>query len=120
MNNSNLTINGPGKDKLTVRRTSGGFYRIFTFNGADRTATISGMTISNAFNSAGDGGALSFGGKTLTINSCVFSNNITSGSGGALFVFATLNVHDSTFNDNSRAPPRVVSVVAELFSREAG
>ncbi|MFN2407499.1 MAG: choice-of-anchor Q domain-containing protein, partial [Pyrinomonadaceae bacterium] len=100
MNNSNLTINGPGKDKLTVRRASGGFYRIFTFNGADRIATISGLTISNAFNSAGDGGALSFGGKTLTINSCVFSNNITSGSGGALFVFATLNVHDSTFNDN--------------------
>jgi hypothetical protein len=100
MNNSNLTINGPGKDKLTVRRTSGGFYRIFTFSGADRMATMSGITVSNAFNSAGDGGALSFNGETLTINSCVFSNNIASGSGGALVVFGTLNVNDSTFNDN--------------------
>ena len=100
MDNSNLTINGPGKDKLTVRRTSGGFYRIFTFSGVERIATISGITVSNAFNSAGDGGAVSFTGKTLTVNGSAFSNNISAGSGGALFVMATLNVNDSSFNDN--------------------
>ena len=97
---SNLTINGPGKDKLTVRRNTGGFYRIFTFRNVVETATISGLTVSNAFNSAGDGGAVSFTGKALTINSCVFSSNIAASSGGALFVFAKLTVTDSTFNDN--------------------
>ena len=102
---SNLTINGPGKDKLTVRRTTGGFYRIFTFGNVVETATISGMTVSNAFNSnstsgLGNGGGVSFSGKSLTINGCVFSNNIAAGSGGALFVFAKLNVTDSIFNDN--------------------
>lgn len=97
---SNLIINGPGKDKLTIRRNTGGFYRIFTFRNVVDTATISGLTVSNAFNSINDGGAISFTGKSLTINSCAFSNNIAAWSGGALFVMAALNVTDSTFNDN--------------------
>ena len=97
---SNLTINGPGKDKLTIRRNTGGFYRIFTFRNVVETATISGLTVSNAFNSTNDGGAISFTGKSLTINSCAFSNNIAAWSGGALFVMAALNVTDSTFTDN--------------------
>jgi CSLREA domain-containing protein len=42
---SNLTLNGPGVDKLTVRRNSGGFYRIFSFGGVVETAAISGMTL---------------------------------------------------------------------------
>ncbi|HKY42074.1 MAG TPA: CSLREA domain-containing protein, partial [Pyrinomonadaceae bacterium] len=67
---SNLTINGPGKDKLTVRRSTGGFYRIFKFGNVVETATISGMTVSNGFinnstSGLGDGGAVSFSGKTL-------------------------------------------------------
>ena len=97
---SNLTINGPGKEKLTIRRNTGGFYRIFTFRNVVETATISGLTVSNAFNSTNDGGAISFTGKSLTINSCAFSNNIAAWSGGALSVNAALSVTDSTFNDN--------------------
>lgn len=97
---SNLTINGPGKEKLTIRRNTGGFYRIFTFRNVVETASISGLTVSNAFNSTNDGGAISFTGKSLTINNCAFSNNIAAWSGGALFVSAALNVTDSTFNDN--------------------
>ncbi|HKY45781.1 MAG TPA: right-handed parallel beta-helix repeat-containing protein, partial [Pyrinomonadaceae bacterium] len=82
-----------------------GFYRIFKFGNVVETATISGMTVSNGFinnstSGLGDGGAVSFSGKTLTINGCVFSNNIGAGSGGALFVLAKLNVTDSSFNDN--------------------
>ena len=98
--NSNLTINGPGKDKLTVRRNTGGFYRIFTFGNVVETASISGMTISNGFNTANDGGAVSFTGKALNINACQFSNNTAAWSGGALFVMAKLTVVDSVFNNN--------------------
>ena len=87
--NSNLTINGPGKDKLTVRRNTGGFYRIFTFGNVVETASISGMTISNGFNTANDGGAISFTGKALNINACQFSNNTAAWSGGALFLGQT-------------------------------
>src|SRR6185369_18018941 len=39
--NSNLTINGPGKDKLTVRRNTGGCYRIVTFGNVVESLTIS-------------------------------------------------------------------------------
>jgi len=98
--NSNLTINGPGKDKLTVRRNTGGFYRIFNFGGVVETLTLSGLTVSNGFNSANDGGALSFTGKTLNISGCEFSNNIAAWSGGALNVVAKLTVSDSVFTNN--------------------
>lgn len=103
--NSNLTINGPGKDKLTVRRNTGGFYRIFTFGNVVETATISGMTISNGFNTANDGGALSFSGKALTINASQFSNNTAALSGGALFVMGKLTVTESVFNNNFSTAP---------------
>src|SRR4029079_8860888 len=89
-----------GKDKLTVRRSTGGFYRIFTFGNVVESLTISGLTVSNAFNSVNDGGALSFTGKTLNINSCEFSDNIANWSGGALNVYAKLTVTDSVFNNN--------------------
>ncbi len=98
--NSNLIINGPGKDKLTVRRSTGGFYRIFTFGNVVETASISGMTISNGFNTVNDGGAISFSGKSLTISGCQFSNNTAAWSGGAMFVMAKLTVIDSVFNNN--------------------
>src|SRR6185369_128910 len=55
---------------------------------------------SNGFNSVNDGGALSFTGKTLNVNSCEFSNNIANWSGGALNVYAKLTVTDSVFKNN--------------------
>src|SRR5207302_11166983 len=44
-----VAINGPGADKLTVRRDTGGGYRIFTV-ATQGTVTFSGLTISNGAN----------------------------------------------------------------------
>ncbi len=98
---SNLTLNGPGVDKLTVRRNTGGFYRIFSFGGVVETATISGMTIGNGF-SAEDGGAVKFTGKTLTVSGAAFSDNKSGNSGGAIYAVASLklSVNDSKFIGN--------------------
>jgi len=98
---SNLTLNGPGVDKLTVRRNTGGFYRIFSFGGVVETVAISGMTLNNGF-SAEDGGAVKFTGKTLTVNSCAFIDSTSGNSGGAIFAFASakLSVTDSKFSSN--------------------
>jgi CSLREA domain-containing protein len=98
---SNLTLNGPGVDKLTVRRNTGGFYRIFSFGGVVETAAISGMTFNNGF-SAEDGGAVKFTGKTLTVNSCAFIDNKSGNSGGAIHARASvkLSVNDSQFSGN--------------------
>jgi len=43
-----LTITGPGADLLTVRRDTGGDYRIFTVTAAG-TVTLANMTILNGF-----------------------------------------------------------------------
>jgi len=97
--NSNLVINGPGYDKLTVRRNTGGFYRIFSFGGVVETATIAGMTVSNGF-TASDGGAVLFTGLALNVNGSVFNDNTSGLSGGAIYANARLVVTDSVFNGN--------------------
>src|SRR5262245_42755487 len=53
---SNIDMQGPGAASLTVRRNSGGSYRIFTVAGG-ATVLISGLTISNGT----DGGILNSG-----------------------------------------------------------
>ena len=49
---SNIDLQGPGADQLTVRRDTGGTYGIFTVGGG-ATVTLSGLTITNG--SAGHG-----------------------------------------------------------------
>jgi hypothetical protein len=72
----NLTLAGPGADLLTVRRDSGGNYRIFS-NSA--TTTISGLTIADGLAYASINGQLAGGGiynaGQLTVDSCVIRNN---------------------------------------------
>ena len=55
----NLIINGPGANKLVVRRNSG-FFRIFTFSGIVENVTLAGLTVNNGFNTTGNGGAVTF------------------------------------------------------------
>ena len=82
---SDMSIDGPGTDQFTVRRDTGGDYRIFvvTSDGIEPVVSISGITISNgnAANSLG-GGILNFG--TLTISGSTISGN-RAGFGGGVF-----------------------------------
>ena len=124
-----ITIRGPGANILTVHRSAGGSYRIFTID-AGQTVTISGLTISNGEALAspdplGDGGGiLNLGELTLT-NSVVRDNvahscgggicnrgtatvlnsrvtgNYSDHSGGGIGNRGTLTVKDSTVSDNS-------------------
>src|SRR5215208_5929771 len=80
---SNIAIKGPGADKFTVRRDTGGDYRIFTVTGGS-VVSISGMTISNG--------------------------KVTDNLGGGILNFGTLTVSDSTISDNS-APSTATSGV---------
>jgi CSLREA domain-containing protein len=55
---SDVTISGPGAKVLTVKRNTGGNYRIFTVNGGGVNLTIDGLTINNG-NAVGlDGGGI--------------------------------------------------------------
>ena len=113
--NSNLTINGPGSMRLTIRRSTGGFYRILNFAGVVETATISGITFNNGFSTT-DGGAVAFVGQALNINDCAFIDSTSAGAGGGLSARARLNVNDSSFSGNFQAPRSVFLVGAASSS----
>ncbi len=93
-----VNIDGPGTDLLTVRRDTGGNYRILTV-ASGVTASISGLTITNG---AADGGGISNSG-TLTVSNSTISGNtaIFSGSGGGVLNSGTLTVDNSTISGNS-------------------
>jgi CSLREA domain-containing protein len=94
---SNIDIQGPGADKLTVRRDTGGDYRIFTIWS---TATLSGLSLSNGRES--DGGAV-YNNGTTTLRDCVLSGNSANGQGGGIYNSwgGTLTVSNSTLSGNS-------------------
>ena len=103
-----VSISGPGPDQLTVRRDTGGDYRIFkvTTTGA---VTFSGMTISNGLsgdinsNDVDGGGIMNLNGGTVNVTSCTISGNSAGGQvGGGIYNQnnGTVNVTNSTIRDN--------------------
>ena len=101
-----VSIQGPGADRLMVRRNSGGDYRIFT-TVLNTTISISGLTVANGrVTSANGGGILNQG--TLTVSNSTVSGNTalgdycsTGGNGGGILNQGTLTVSNSTLSSNS-------------------
>ena len=111
---SDLAIIGPGPHVLTVRRNTGGNYRIFTLsNGTPSGPTVSlvGLTVSNGLASSGgatanSGGGISNDRGSLDVRNChIIGNSSDPGSstdGGGIFNFdGTLVVNNSTFSGNN-------------------
>jgi CSLREA domain-containing protein len=79
---TDVSIVGPGADVLTVRRDTGGDYRIFLVT-ADSVAVISGLTITNGNSTTtGAGGGVLNAGGNLTLRDSVVSSNIAFWGGG--------------------------------------
>ena len=78
--NKNLTIDGPGADKLAVR--GGGSFRIFHIAPASVTATISGLVIATGRPPANESGGGILNEGTLTMDDCEISYNMTQGNNG--------------------------------------
>ena len=104
---TSIEIVGPGDDQLTVRRRTGGDYRIFTVTGDTTVVTISGMTISNgnAANFEDGGGIFIADSGTLTLTDSTITNNFTEDAGGGIGIDSdtdgTLTVTGSTISDNT-------------------
>ena len=106
-----LTIFGPGASQLTVRRNSGGDYRIFKVAFPAQVAvTLSGLTISNGRSTfsvteedAGGGGIANNSQSTVNVTNCVLIGNSAPGAaGGAIFNYnGTMNVSGCTLSGNS-------------------
>lgn len=84
--NTDMTINGPGADELTVRRDGGGEYGIFVVPSGS-AVSISGLTISNGYapgdSLPGGGGIYNLGELELT-DSTVSGNHTNNFGGGIL------------------------------------
>jgi CSLREA domain-containing protein len=97
---SNIQIQGPGAASLTVRRDTGGDYRIFTVAGGS-TIVLDGLTISNGFDPNDLGGGIDNEFGTLTVSNCALSGNSARSGGGIFNSGGTLTVSGSTFSGNS-------------------
>jgi CSLREA domain-containing protein len=111
---TNMTISGPGSGLLTVRRDTGGDYRIFTVDGGVGV-TISGLTVANGkaaegvagVNAGGNGGGIANMG-TLTMTGVTVNGNSTGRStsgagsaGGGVYNAGTLTMTDCVVSGNS-------------------
>jgi CSLREA domain-containing protein len=121
---TNMTINGPGSSLLTVRRDTGGDYRIFFVNGA--LVSISGLTVTNGRTPDGtpsstssggwsaNGGGILNGGDLILRDVVVTANNTgnggtsggsgtggSSGSGGGIDSVGSLTMIDVVVSNNT-------------------
>src|SRR5262249_41886956 len=111
---SNIQILGP-TGALTVRRDTGGNYRIFTVVG-EAIVVFDGLTISNGFRRGDDNGSFpdGLGGGIyndggVTVRNCTLSNNIAvsdsfgyfPGGGGGIYNGGTLAIVNSTLSGNA-------------------
>ena len=99
-----VEINGPGSNQLTVRRDTGGGYRIFTVSaGTTGLVSFSGLTISNG--SATRGGGIINSSGTVNVTDCALSGNAADSDnglgGGILNGSGTVNITGSTLSGNT-------------------
>jgi hypothetical protein len=105
---TDMNISGPGAELLTVRRDTGGEYRIFHVENAG--VSLVGMTISNGFASGfGADGSGSLGGGVyvanyvagfLVVDSCTITGNTASDGGGIFGLWATVTITNTTISNN--------------------
>jgi CSLREA domain-containing protein len=94
--NSDMSINGPGSSLLTVRRNTGGIYRIFFNN--NKNLSITGLTITNGRTTDGtggifqqvapSGGGILQSGGVMVLTDVVVTANSTGNSFPGSFFFA--------------------------------
>jgi hypothetical protein len=109
----NLTITGPGADRLTVKRRTNGphSFRIFHITSSTAVVFISGLTISNG-NAAGemddgDGGGLRSAGvltltdSTISANQALGTELIGGNGGGVLNDGGNMTITRCTISNNS-------------------
>jgi hypothetical protein len=82
----NLTITGPGANRLTVQRSppDGPQFRIFRISSSPVTVSISGITISNGAAEDGSGGGAILSAGVLMLTGCTISDNFTGNDFGSI------------------------------------
>jgi hypothetical protein len=108
---TDMDIVGPGSSALTVRRNTGGNYRIFAV-GVGAVVRISGLTASNGYLANGNGGGIYNNGTLTLIETRIVANQVhrvgsghvgslTVASGGGIYNLGSMLIEDSTVGGNS-------------------
>jgi CSLREA domain-containing protein len=125
-NLSNLTINGPGPLRLTVRRAPDAATRFRVFRTElSSTVSLSGLTVSGGHTAEEDGGGIyNSQNSNLTLSNVVVGDNAadsvfsTSGRGGGIFHDgSSLTLTNCTVGDNSASNGYLGGVT---FGRDGG
>ena len=103
VSHSNLTIQGPGANLLTISANEDS--RVFSLN-SSATASINNLTITNGRSIDQGGGIynqgnLTLSGCALTGNTAVATDNHQGGGGGIYNLFGTLTIINSTISGNA-------------------
>ena len=102
--NQNVAVQGPGADRLTVIRSTGGTYRVLTILLPGVFVSVSGLTLAGGIVVDSNGGAI-FNSGNLTLTNCAIVSNVASGSGNGGGVYnlpgATLEMSGCTVSGNS-------------------
>jgi hypothetical protein len=107
----NLTITGPGANRLTVQvDISVISARVFNISSSTVTVSISGITISNGYANEGPGGGGILSAGVLTLTGCTISDNFAGedlgccggilGGGGVMNDNGTMSITGCTISNN--------------------
>ena len=116
--NKNLTINGPGANLLSVRRSAAAGtanFRIFNITGTPRVK-ISGLTIANG-NATGQLGGGIYNPATLAITNCTITGNLALNGGGIHNDFGNLTIINSTLSANTVSSTTAAGSGGAIFNR---
>jgi hypothetical protein len=101
-----ISIDGPGADELTVRRDTGGDYRVLFVTGG-ATVHLEGLTVSNGHITSNGGSGLYVYQANLTADRIVLSGNTTTdtvnGGPGLLLDTGTVTISNSAIVNNTSA-----------------
>ena len=98
---TNITVQGPGANLLTVRRNTGGNYRIFNIT-AGAVVSLNDLTMANGNVPAQSGGGINNAGTLTVVRSAVSGNTAnTGGNGGGIFNTGILTISSSAISGNS-------------------
>ncbi len=98
---TDIDIQGPGANLLTIRRDAGGDYRCFTV--AAGTVLISGVTIADGRADVGGG---IYNQSNLSLNDVILSTNTSVvGQGGGIYNGGVLTLSNTTISDNNSHSP---------------
>ena len=97
---TNITVQGPGANLLTVRRNTGGNYRIFTIN-SGAVVNLNDVTVANGNLVSQSGGGINNAGTLTIANAAVSGNACNPGNGGGIFNTGIVTITNSTISGNS-------------------